>query len=153
MNGANSSVGKVNVAGNSGIGCTPLTEFDNTNATTCGSGQVSAGCDQLFFSQSSTPSTKCVTGGIANEGCIYSYPINSIPGTNTNNIAFFAQEFNGTSGAVVDNLSTSPQASSIYFANQRNTLLTGETALCTLGTGAGATNAYCAIKLTQQGFN
>jgi hypothetical protein len=154
MNGASSSVGKVNVAGNSGIGCNPLVEFQNPNATTCGSGTPSSGCDQLFFSQSSTPSLKCVSGGIANEGCTYMYPINSPPGTNTNGIALFAQEFNGTGAQVVDNVSTQPQASSIYFANERATPLTGttETPLCTLGTGAGATDAFCAIKLTQAGL-
>jgi hypothetical protein len=44
----------------------------------------------------------------------------------------------GTSGIVIDNISTEAQASSIYF-----------TTLATSTTTCGSTSAYCAIKLTQ----
>jgi hypothetical protein len=50
-------------------------------------------------------------------------------------------ERNGTSGIIIDNVSVSPQASSIYFTNE--------------GTGAcgdGIATGGCAVKLTQAGL-
>lgn len=120
----------VNIPGNPGIGCNPLTEFKN--------GAV----DRLFFSQSSLPSKKCTSTSPANEGCAFMYNITTPTSVNLNSPAATAVENAGTSGMIVDNASASGQASSIYFANQG-------TATCTTGTGAGATPSFCAIKLTQ----
>jgi len=120
----------VNIPGNPGIGCTPLTEFKN--GTT----------DRLFFSQSSLPSKKCTSTSPANEGCIFMYNITTPTAVNLNAPAATAVENAGTSGIIVDNASPSAQASSIYFANQG-------TATCTTGTGGATAPSFCAIKLTQ----
>jgi hypothetical protein len=120
----------VNIPGNPGIGCTPLTEFKN-GAT-----------DRVFFSQSSLPKGKCITGSPANEGCAFVYDITTPTSANLNAPVANAVENAGTSGMIVDNASTSGQASSIYFANQG-------TATCTTGTGGATTPSFCAIKLTQ----
>lgn len=120
----------VNIPGNPGIGCNPLTEFKN-GAT-----------DRLFFSQSSLPSKKCTSTSPANEGCAFMYNITTPTSVNLNSPVATAVENAGTSGMIVDNASPSAQASSIYFANQGTTT-------CTTGTGAGTTPSFCAIKLTQ----
>ena len=124
------STKNVNIPGNPGIGCTPLTEFKN--GTT----------DRLFFSQSSLPSKKCTSTSPANEGCAFMYNITTPTAVNLNSPAATAVENAGTSGMIVDNASPSAQASSIYFANQG-------TAACTTGTGGATTPSFCAIKLTQ----
>jgi hypothetical protein len=124
------AVKNVNIPGNPGIGCTPLTEFKN-GAT-----------DRLFFSQSSLPSKKCTSTSPANEGCAFMYNITTPTNVNLNFPAATAVENGGTSGIIIDNASPSPQASSIYFANQG-------TAACTTGTGGATAPSFCAIKLTQ----
>jgi hypothetical protein len=133
MNGPNS---KVNVPGNPGIGCNPLTEFKN--GTT----------DRLFLSQSSLPNNKCVNGQAAN-GCAMMYNITTPNGAGSTigaAPAAAAIESAGTSGMVVDNvLADTQQGSSIYFSNLGTTQ-------CTTGTGLGTTPSYCAVKLTQTLF-
>jgi hypothetical protein len=116
-----------NIPGNPGVGCSPLTEFQN-GAT-----------DRLFFSQSSLPAGKCVTGSAANDGCMMMYDITTPSTTIGASPNAAAEENFGTSAIIVDNASPSVQASSVYFANQG-------TATCTTGVG---TPSYCAIKLTQ----
>jgi hypothetical protein len=116
---------KVNVPGNPGIGCNGLTEFKN-------------GDDRLFFSQSSLPNNKCVSGQAAN-GCAMMYDITTGIGASPNAAAI---ESAGTSGMVVDNASGSTQASSVYFTNLGTTQ-------CTTGT---STASYCAVKLTQSAY-
>jgi hypothetical protein len=75
-------------------------------------------------------------GGIA--GCIMSFDITSgMPAAASHAVA----ERSGTSGMVVDNVSTAAQASSIYFTNQAN-------GAC----GDGIATGGCAIKLTQSGL-
>jgi hypothetical protein len=126
MNTAASS--RTNVPGNPGIGCTPLTEFKN--GTT----------DRLFFSQSSLPSNKCPAGsGNASDGCVMMYDVTNPATTIGNNPNAALVQASGTSGIIIDNASTSAQASSIYFTNQATTK-------CTI---AASTPAYCAIKVTQ----
>jgi hypothetical protein len=124
------STKNVNIPGNPGIGCTPLTEFKN-GAT-----------DRLFFSQSSLPSKKCTATSPANEGCAFMYDITTPTAANLNTPVATAVENAGTSGMIIDNASPSAQASSVYFANQG-------TATCTTGTGGATTPSFCAIKLTQ----
>ena len=119
---------RVNIPGNPGIGCSPMTEFRNGST------------DRLFFSQKSLPNNKCVSGQPA-DGCALMYDI-----TNTSLIVnaptAAAVEASGTSGMIIDGASAAPQASSIYFANQATTK-------CTTGTGGGTTASFCAVKLTQ----
>ena len=58
-------------------------------------------------------------------------------------------EIMGPSGIIVDNNSTSAQASSLYFSNQGNStnaLKCGPTTGGTVGVG-------CAVKVTQSGLN
>jgi hypothetical protein len=75
-------------------------------------------------------------GGIA--GCIMSFDITAgMPAASSHAVT----ERGGTSGMVVDNVSTAAQASSIYFTNQLN-------GAC----GNGIATGGCAIKLTQSGL-
>jgi hypothetical protein len=120
---------RVNVPGNPGVGCGPLTEFLN-GAT-----------DRLFFSQSALSANKCPQGsGSAADGCVMMYNITN-PAAVGNQPTSAVVENAGTSAIIIDNASTSPQASSVYFANQG-------TASCKTGLGA-ANNSFCAVKLTQ----
>ena len=118
-----------NVPGNPGVGCTPLTEFK--------AGAV----DRLFFSQSALPMNKCVTGSPA-DGCAMMYDITTPASTIGNAPNAAISENLGTSGIIIDNASSSPQAASVYFTNEGNTK-------CTTGTGVASVQAYCAIKVTQ----
>jgi hypothetical protein len=86
--------------------CTPLTEFFN-------------GVDRIFLSLPMT-------------GVVTSFDISS---STTPTQGPQVTEPGGTSSVVVDNVSTQPQASSIYFS--------------TLGTSSNCGNNYCAVKLTQ----
>ncbi len=102
----------------------PLTEFFNPN--------IGGGEDLIFF-------TALTTGND-----VASLNITSgFPGSNF--AAGPVTEGFGTSGIVIDNESTSNQASSVYF----NAL--GENAACTGNTGANTTpgTGGCAVKLTQ----
>ncbi len=116
------------------VDCGPLTEFFNSNA-------AAASQDQLFLGvagDSVTPT--CITAGV---GCVMSVNITSTPGTLT--IGSSIPEIMGSSGIIVDNNSTSAQASSLYFSNQGNS-----TNALKCGTSAGV---GCAIKVTQSGLN
>jgi len=109
--------------------CSPLTTFFNTKAN----------ADWLFFS---VP-TGCnqTNGGVG--GCIMAFDITSgFPSAATQ----ARPEYFGTSGIVVDNVSTQPQASSIYFSTQADA--PGFEPCGDLSTGGG-----CAVKLTQSGLN
>jgi hypothetical protein len=126
----NTSLTKVSIPGNSGTGCSPLTEFKN-GAT-----------DRLFFSQSSVPANNCVSGSPA-DGCVFMYDITNIGGIgNTPSAA--AREHSGSSAIIIDNASGSPQASSIYLANEARA-----TDPCWTGPAASKVSSYCAFKLTQ----
>lgn len=102
--------------------------------------------DWLFFGQVAVPKNNCANPGAA-EGCIFSYNIfnssgvSTIPTANT----ALASEAGGTSGVVVDNVSTSSAAANVYFANQATTT-TSAAPVCTTGV---ATPSFCAVKLTQ----
>jgi hypothetical protein len=116
------------------VDCGPLTEFFNANAP-------AASQDQLFFGVAGdSTSATCIAAGV---GCVMSVNITNIPGALT--IGPSIPEIMGASGIIVDNNSTSAQASSLYFSNQGNST----TALkCGTTTGVG-----CAIKVTQSGLN
>jgi hypothetical protein len=106
--------------------CSPLTEVLNPN--------ILPQKEWLFVAVS----TRCGNTPVLPNGCIASYDItNGIPA------ALFAAilERNGTSGIIIDNISTAPQASSIYFTDEG-------TGPCGDGIGTGG----CAVKLTQAGL-
>jgi hypothetical protein len=126
----NTTLTKVNIPGNPGTGCGPLTEFKN-GAT-----------DRLFFSQSSVPANKCVSGSPA-DGCVFMYDITNTSGIGNAPTAA-ARAHSGTSGIIIDNASGSAQASSIYFANQARA-----TDPCWVGPASAKVISYCAFKLTQ----
>lgn len=103
--------------------CSPGTE--NDNGTT----------DLIFFSVH--------TGGLgaicADHGCVMSFDITSTFPTAAANSA---QENSGTSGIIIDNISSAGQASSFYFT-------TGADQTCTTTVDFGG----CAVKLTQANLN
>jgi hypothetical protein len=66
---------------------------------------------------------------------------NRISSNTTAPTATATNELGGTSAITIDNVSSSPQAASIYFG----TLAVGATGPC------GA-NVFCAVKLTQSGL-
>jgi len=113
----------INSSANPAGSCSPLLElFDGTN-------------DRLFVGvgqQGSTNGANMVTMWSINT------PITSAATTPT---ATATNYLGGTSAFSMDNFSSSPQASSIYFG----TLATGTNAPC-------GSNLYCAVKLTQSGL-
>jgi hypothetical protein len=112
--------------------CSPLTEFFNANAP-------AVSRDQIFFGvQTLGSGTNCGGGG-----CVMSINVTGTPGSLS--IANSIAEIGGPSGIVVDNSSTSGQASSLYFSNQGPSTAGNP---CNAITGVG-----CAIKLTQAGLN
>jgi hypothetical protein len=123
---------KVNIPGNPGVGCSPMTEFAN------------GGTDRLFFSQPSIPNNKCGAG--TSDGCVFMYNITTPSAITTAPNAMLWQH-GGTSGIVIDGLATSGQASSIYFVNQATA-----TDLCWTGPASARVASYCALKLTQSGL-
>jgi len=103
--------------------CSPMTEFFNTTT----------GKDWLFVGLEAG----CVaTGGSA---CILSLDVTSgFPSA----VSAGVTEVGGTSGIVVDNVSSQAQASSIYFSTLNATTC-----------GDGVSGGGCAVKLTQAGLN
>jgi len=117
------------------VDCSPLTEFFNTNA-------AAASQDQIFFDvASSGAGAACLT-----TGCVMAVNITSTPAALT--IGSSIAEVSGPSGIIVDNAANTtsfPQASSLYFSNQGNSI-----AGATCG---GTTGVGCAVKVTQSGLN
>ena len=115
--------------------CSPVTEFFNAKAP-------AASRDQIFFGvQNLGSGANC---GAA--GCVMSINVTANPGTLA--IANSIAEINGPSGLVVDgaaDMTTYPQASSLYFSGQGNS---------TAGVPCnGITGVGCAVKVTQAGLN
>ena len=116
------------------VDCGPLTEFFNANA-------AAASQDQLFLGVAGdSPSATCIAAAV---GCVMSVNITSTPAALT--IGSSIPEIMGASGIIVDNNSTSAQASSLYFSNQGNST---NALKCGTTVGVG-----CAIKVTQAGLN
>jgi hypothetical protein len=103
--------------------CSPMTEFYNTTTSS----------DYLFFGE----------GLSGASGKLYGFNIQgaNAPSINGSPVSTYGDATGGTSGIVIDNVSSESQASSIYFAT-----LTTSTSVC------GSTSAYCAVKLTQSGL-
>jgi hypothetical protein len=103
-----------------GTECSPMTEIFNTPA----------GRDRLFVSVQNG----CIAD-LAFDGCLLSFDITSgFPSA----VAHFQREAGGTSGIVIDNVSTAAQASSLYFTTLGSTTC-----------GDGVSGNPCAVKLTQ----
>jgi hypothetical protein len=113
------STTKATVNATSAVEASPLNEIF-TNAST----------DLLFYGYGLTGSVGDIASQNVTGGSISAATIVAEPNAN-----------GGTSGIVVDNISTQAQASSIYFGT-----------LATSTTQCGATAAYCAVKLTQSGL-
>jgi hypothetical protein len=106
--------------------CSPAAEIYNNG---------SAPAKDWFFV---SVTNHCAGTGGGTAGCIMSFDITGgMPAASSHAVA----EGSGTSGMVVDNVSPSAQASSIYFSNQAN-------GAC----GDGIATGGCAIKLTQSGL-
>ena len=116
------------------VDCGPLTEFFNANAP-------AASQDQLFFGVAGdSVAPTCITAGV---GCVMSVNITNTPAALI--IGSSIPEIMGASGIIIDNNSTSAQASSLYFSNQGNSTAAVK---CGATTGVG-----CAVKVTQSGLN
>lgn len=105
--------------------CSPITEIFNPPTLK----------DWLFVSVGNG----CQVAGAGTAGCVMSFDVTSTFPAAANQGRAAA---NGTSGIVVDNVSTSAQASSIYFSTQGTQSCTSD------GITAG-----CAVKMTQSGLN
>jgi hypothetical protein len=111
--------------------CSPITEISN------------GGTDWIFFSVQSSSNTASPIGCPAPAGgCIMSFKVTV--GTTPTATAATAAASGGASGIVVDNVSASSQASSLYFTYLNNAAIG---ATCNGATGVG-----CAVKLTQSGL-
>jgi hypothetical protein len=112
------------------IACSPVTEILN-GAT-----------DRLFVSTQASDSTDTCGGN----GCVMSVNVpTASPFTFPAAISAFLPEPGGTSGIVIDNVSSAGQASSIYF-----TILANSTTSLTCN---GVSAVGCAVKVTQPGLN
>ena len=120
---AGPSLGTSNGAGNPQE-CSPLTEIYNTTTDK----------DWLFLGVY----TDCP--GTSHLGCVESFDITSGP---PSSISSQSYESDGSSGIVVDDVSSEAQASSLYFSTLGD-------APC--GTPGNDTDAACAVKLTQSGL-
>jgi len=113
------------------VGCSPVTEFNNTNTNT----------DRIFLSVAGS----AITGGTINcpaaSGCIMSFDIGS-PLSPTTATSATAPVTGGTSGIVVDNASGTAGASQIYF-----------TPLADQACPTSGGNGGCAIQDSQSALN
>ncbi len=147
--GVLSSVGTalVNLAQADNEQCSPVTELYNTTTST----------DWIFFSIGKSANTGAVepdpipAGGCATDGagCVISVDVSGDPAwppaSVTNTASVPGNPTGSSSGIIVDNVSSSPQPSSIYFS-----LGTDSTGM---GPGLPSCNTTdsvgCAVKLTQ----
>jgi hypothetical protein len=114
-----------------GTTCSPVTEILNGST------------DWIFVSVQASSNTASPIGCPAPAGgCIMSFNVTA--GTTPTATAAKAAASGGTSGIVVDNVSASAQASSLYFTYLSNAAIG---AACNGVTGVG-----CAVKLTQSGL-
>ena len=111
--------------------CSPITEISNGST------------DWIFVSVQASPNILPPIGCPAlASGCVMSFNVTA--GTTPAATAATAAASGGTSGIVVDNVSASAQASSLYFTYLSNAAIG---AACNGVTGVG-----CAVKLTQSGL-
>jgi len=111
--------------------CSPVTEILNGST------------DWIFVSVQSSPNVLPAIGcPLLGGGCIMSFNVTA--GTTPTATAARAAASGGTSGIVIDNVSASTQASSLYFTYLSNGII-GSACNGVIGVG-------CAIKLTQSGL-
>jgi hypothetical protein len=135
-----------------GEACSAVTEIDNPNG-----GGAGIERDWIFFSIGNSANTAnpipAASGcRAANQGCVISIDVTGNPTwpptTVTNAVSVRTNAAGGTSGMIVDNVSTAAQTSNIYFSLGGNS--TG------LGPGLPSCNITanigCALKLTQSGL-
>jgi hypothetical protein len=136
-----------------GEACSPVTEIDNPN----GGGTGIEKNWILFSVGNSANSANPIPAGSGcrtnNQGCVISVDVTGNPTwpptTVASAVTVPTNAAGGTSGTIVDNVSTSAQASSIYFSLGANSTGTGPglpSCITTAGVG-------CAVKLTQSGLN
>jgi hypothetical protein len=114
-----------------GTTCSPVTEILNGST------------DWIFISVQASPNLLPPIGCPAlASGCIMSFNVTA--GTTPTATAKTAAASGGSSGIVVDNVSASAQASSLYFTYLSNSAIG---ATCNGVSGVG-----CAVKLTQSGL-
>jgi hypothetical protein len=118
------------------VGCSPITEFNNTNTN----------IDRMYLSVAGS----AVTGGIVNcpsntTGCIMSYRIDSAL-TATTATSATASVTGGTSGIIIDNTATAIGDAQVYFTPLADQPCAGSGGV---GTGTGG----CAIQASQTGLN
>ncbi len=141
-----------------GSACSPVTEFYNPNGGGAGVPE-----DWIFFSlgnrANNTATNNPVPAGACrtnNAGCVLSINVTSnptwpltLPSTLVVAAPTPGNNAGSTSGIVVDNTSTSSQASSFYFSLRSNSTGTGPgVPSCNTTAGVG-----CAVKLTQSALN
>jgi hypothetical protein len=141
-----------------GEACSPVTEFNNPNGAGAG-----VAMDWIFFSvgnlaNSATTNNPIPAGACRsnNAGCILSINVTgnptwppTLPTTLIVAAPAPANNTGSTTGIVVDNTSTSAQASSFYFSLVTNSTGSGPgVPSCNTTAGVG-----CAVKLTQSGLN
>jgi hypothetical protein len=138
--------------------CSPVTEFYNPNG-----GGAGVATDRIFFSvgdlsnnattNNPIPAGACQTN---NAGCVISVDVTTsttwpiaLPSTLVFAAPVPTNIAGSTSGIIVDNTSTSGQASSIYFTLGTNSTGAGPgVPSCNTTAGVG-----CAVKLTQSALN
>jgi len=136
--------------------CSPITEFDNPNGAGAGIER-----DWIFFSIGNNANNGIIANPIPlgsgcranNQGCVISVDVTGNPTwpptTVSNAVTVRTNAAGGTTGMIVDNVSTAAQTSNIYFSLGANST----------GTGPGlpscniTANIGCALKLTQSGLN
>jgi len=116
----------INSAANPAGYCSPLLDFYN--------GSV----DQLFVGTGTLGST-------ADANLVTEWNVTTSITSSTTPTATATNEWGGTSGFSIDNVSTEDQASSVYFGTL-DKAPSGTAPACPSG-------QYCAIKLTQQGLD
>jgi hypothetical protein len=143
--GGNATLYRIPITANAMGAASAMATAMSTAATTCSpvTEILNGSTDWIFVSVQSNPNILPPIGCPAlASGCIMSFNVTA--GTTPTATAAKAAASGGTSGIVVDNVSASVQASSLYFTYLSNAAIG---ATCNGVTGVG-----CAVKLTQSGL-
>ena len=156
-----------------GAACSPVTEINNTGSSFASGEWIFFSIGGFAANAAPIPTTSNCRSGVSlngNQGCLMGInltnasnpainpggtwpPVNAFfvaqgANNNANAVALLQNNAGSSSGIIVDNVSASPQTSSIYFSVPN-----------TGGTGPGlpncntATGVGCAVKLTQSNLN
>jgi hypothetical protein len=117
-------------------GCSPITEFNNTNGNN----------DRIFLSVTGSAKTGAFINCPAASGCVMSFGVDSILNDTSSTTTATATEAGGTSGIVVDNTAATGGASQVYFTPLSDQACVGAGGV---GTGTGG----CAIQASQSLLN